>query len=87
MARKTQTPHGVTTIRRRHMVRSRHHGIGGRQPELPAGRLPGPRIKEEMTRKQLSESTGIPQGHISEMENDKYRFGEKEPGNLQMLWG
>ena len=30
-----------------------------------------------MTQKQLSELTGIPQGHISEMENGKRAMGEK----------
>ena len=39
--------------------------------------LAGSRLKEGMTRKRLSELTGIPQGHISEMENGKRPIGEK----------
>ena len=39
--------------------------------------LVGARGKEGMTQKQLSEKTGIPQRHISEMENGKRAIGKK----------
>ena len=39
--------------------------------------LAGARGKEGLTQKQLSEKTGIPQRHISEMENGKRAIGKK----------
>ena len=39
--------------------------------------LRGARYKEEMTQMQLSEKTGIPQRHISEMERGKRPIGKK----------
>ncbi len=45
--------------------------------ELPGVCLAGSRHKENMTQKQLSELTGIPQSHISEMENSKRAIGKK----------
>ena len=45
--------------------------------ELPGVCLAGSRLKEGMTQKRLSELTGIPQGHISEMENGKRSIGKK----------
>jgi transcriptional regulator with XRE-family HTH domain len=45
--------------------------------ELPGVCLAGSRLKEGMTQKRLSELTGIPQSHISEMENDKRPIGKK----------
>ena len=39
--------------------------------------LAGARGKEGITQKQLSEKTGIPQRHISEMENGKRVIGKK----------
>jgi len=39
--------------------------------------LVGARGKEGLTQKQLSEKTGIPQRHISEMENGKRAIGKK----------
>ena len=45
--------------------------------ELPGVCLAGSRHKENMTQKQLSELTGIPQSHISEMENGKRAIGKK----------
>ena len=39
--------------------------------------LKGARQKENLTQKQLSELTGIPQRHISEMENGKRPIGKK----------
>ncbi len=35
------------------------------------------RLKEGMTQKELSELTGIPQSHISVMENGKRQIGKK----------
>jgi hypothetical protein len=39
--------------------------------------LKGARLQEELTQKQLSEKTGIPQRHISEMETGKRQVGRK----------
>ncbi len=47
------------------------------EKELPGVVLAGSRIKEGMTQKQLAEITGIPQRHISEMENGKRGIGIK----------
>lgn len=45
--------------------------------ELPGVCLSGSRLKEGMTQKELSELTGIPQSHISEMEHGKRPIGKK----------
>ena len=45
--------------------------------ELPGVCLAGSRLKEAMTQRELSELTGIPQSHISEMENGKRPIGKK----------
>ena len=45
--------------------------------DLPGLCLAGSRVKEGLTQKQLSELTGIPQSHISEMENGKRPIGKK----------
>jgi len=45
--------------------------------ELPGVCLSGSRLKEGMTQKELSELTGIPQSHISEMENGRRQIGKK----------
>jgi len=47
------------------------------EKELPGIVLAGSRIKEGITQKQLSELTGIPQRHISEMENGNRSIGIK----------
>jgi DNA-binding transcriptional regulator YiaG len=39
--------------------------------------LKAARLREELTQKQLSEKTGIPQRHISEMETGKRHLGRK----------
>ena len=39
--------------------------------------LSGARHREGMTQKQLAEKTGVPQRHISEMENGKRPIGKK----------
>ena len=44
--------------------------------ELPGVALRGARVKEGLTQKQLSKITGIPQGHISAMENGKRDVGK-----------
>lgn len=41
----------------------------------PGTRLRGARYKEGVTQRQLAEMTGIPQRHISEMENNKRPIG------------
>ncbi len=46
-----------------------------REEELPGLSLVGARYKEDMTQKELSKLTGIPQGHISQMENGKRPIG------------
>lgn len=46
------------------------------EDELPGLALAGARYKEDLTQKQLSELTGIPQGHISQMENGKRPIGK-----------
>ena len=45
--------------------------------DMPGVCLAGARQKEGMTQKQLSELTGISQGHISEMESGKRSIGVK----------
>ena len=45
--------------------------------QLPGICLAGARGKEGLTQKQLSELTGIPQRHISEMENGKRPIGKE----------
>lgn len=47
------------------------------ESEMPGIILSGARGKEGLTQKQLSEATGIPQGHISAMENGKRQIGVK----------
>ncbi len=44
--------------------------------------LAGSRYKMDLTQKQLSELTGIPQRHISEMENGKRVIGKKNAHKL-----
>ena len=43
--------------------------------ELQGAALRGARTKEGLTQKQLSELAGIPQGHLSEIENGKRPIG------------
>lgn len=50
--------------------------------ELPGIVLAGARHKEGLTQKQLSELSGIPQGHISDMENGKRNIGIKTAKRL-----
>ncbi len=46
------------------------------EEELPGLALVGARCKEDITQKELSKLTGIPQGHISQMENGKRPIGK-----------
>ncbi len=48
----------------------------------PGTALAGARYKEGLTQKQLSGLTGIPQRHISEMENGRRAIGEKNARSL-----
>lgn len=48
----------------------------------PAVSLRGARGKEELTQRQLAEMTGIPQRHISEMENGKRPIGKETAKKL-----
>jgi DNA-binding XRE family transcriptional regulator len=45
--------------------------------QMPGRCLSGARYREGITQKQLSEMTGIPQAHISAMENGKRPIGKK----------
>ncbi len=52
-------------------------------PEATTGFiLRGARLKEGMTQKELAERTGIPQSHISAMENDKMSIGKERARRL-----
>ena len=44
--------------------------------------LRGARLKKEMTQQELAEATGIPQRHISEMENGKRSIGKSRAEKL-----
>jgi hypothetical protein len=48
-----------------------------RTEELPGVSSRGARCKEGLTQKQLSDLTGIPQRHLSMMENAKRPIGKK----------
>ena len=50
--------------------------------QLPGVALTGARGKEEMTQRELSKLTGIPQRHISEMENGKRPIGKESAKKL-----
>jgi ribosome-binding protein aMBF1 (putative translation factor) len=45
--------------------------------EISGITLRGARVKENVTQKELSNRAGIPQGHISAMENGKRQIGKK----------
>jgi len=51
--------------------------VAARRGNVPASVLRGARSKEEMTQTHLSELTGIPQRHISEMERGKRPIGKE----------
>ncbi len=48
----------------------------------PSVALRGARRKENLTQKELAERTGIPQSHISEMENGKRSIGKERAKRL-----
>ncbi len=50
--------------------------------EMPGVLLTGARYREGMTQVQLSEKTGIPRRHISEMENGKRTIGKQNARKL-----
>lgn len=47
--------------------------------------LAGARYREGMTQRELAEKTGIPQRHISEMENAKRAIGKKNAKKLAKI--
>jgi DNA-binding XRE family transcriptional regulator len=49
----------------------------GLQENAPGTYLSGARHREELTQRQLAEKTGIPQRHVSEMENGKRPIGKE----------
>ncbi len=53
-----------------------------KEEDIPATYLRGIRYREDLTQKQLSERTGIPIRHISEMENGKRPIGKKNATRL-----
>jgi hypothetical protein len=56
--------------------------VAGRRGSVPASVLRGYRSKSEMTQAHLSELTGIPQRHISEMEQSKRPIGKENAKKL-----
>ena len=51
--------------------------VAGQRGSIPASVLRGARSKAEITQTRLSELTGIPQRHISEMEQGKRPIGKE----------
>jgi hypothetical protein len=51
---------------------------------IPSAILRGSRVKEELTQVRLSEMTGIPRRHISEMEHGKRPIGKETARKLAM---
>jgi hypothetical protein len=49
---------------------------------IPSAILRGSRVKEELTQVQLSELTGIPRRHLSEMEHGKRPMGKETAKRL-----
>jgi plasmid maintenance system antidote protein VapI len=56
--------------------------VAGRRGSIPASILRGARSKAEITQTRLSELTGIPQRHISEMEMGKRPIGKETAKKL-----
>lgn len=50
--------------------------------DLPAAYLSGARYREGLTQEDLSERTGIPRRHLSEMENSKRPIGKQNARKL-----
>jgi DNA-binding XRE family transcriptional regulator len=76
----------VTSIEAEGISDSRHwrEVIAELRPDdsLPAAILRGSRVKEDLTQVQLSDLTGIPRRHISEMENGKRPIGKETARKL-----
>lgn len=56
--------------------------VAAKRGNIPASVLRGARSKEEVTQIRLSELTGIPQRHISEMERGKRPIGKETARKL-----
>ena len=56
--------------------------LGFGEAELPGVYLAGARYREGLTQVQLSELTGIPRRHLSEMENSKRPIGKQTARKL-----
>ena len=56
--------------------------VAGRRGNIPAAVLRGARSKAELSQIKLAELTGIPQRHISEMENSKRTIGKENARKL-----
>ena len=56
--------------------------IPGAEENLPGMALVGARTKEGLTQRELSRATGIPQRHISELENGKRTIGKDRARKL-----
>jgi len=56
--------------------------VAARRGSVPASILRGSRSKAEMTQTRLSELTGIPQRHLSEMERGKRPIGKETAKKL-----
>jgi len=56
--------------------------VAGQRGNIPASVLRGARSKAEITQTRLSELTGIPQRHISEMEQGKRPIGKETAKKL-----
>ena len=56
--------------------------VAAKRGNIPASVLRGARNKEEVTQTRLSELTGIPQRHISEMERGKRPIGKETAKKL-----
>lgn len=53
------------------------HALPFRDEEIPGACLAGLRYREGVSQRKLAELTGIPQRHISEMENGKRPIGKE----------
>lgn len=58
--------------------------VAGRRGSIPASILRGARSKTGITQTRLSELTGIPQRHISEMERGKRPLGKETAKKLAL---
>lgn len=60
-------------------------GLG--EAELPGAKVKGGRVKEGLTQAQLAALVGIPQRHVSEMEQDKRPIGKETAQRLGKALG